>query len=495
MLFNSLHYILFLPMVVAAYFLLPFKHRWKFLLAASYYFYMCWKVEYIVLIIASTLVDYLVALKMGKLETRKERKPWLAVSVAVNLGLLFAFKYSNFANESLRDLFEYFDIFYNVPYFHLLLPVGISFYTFQTLSYSMSVYRGVQKPERHLGIFALYVSFFPQLVAGPIERSTNLLPQFYQKRSFSYENTTSGLRLILWGMFKKVVIADRVGVLVAQVFGSPQEYNGIAYMVALFFFAYQVFCDFSGYSDIAIGTARIFGIKLMLNFNRPFFSKTMGEFWHRWHISLSSWFRDYFYIAIGGSRVSKPRWYLNVYATFLISGLWHGASWNFVLWGSVHGVFIVLEMLTKDLRASLMKMVGLTEKNWLYKIQGVIYCMSVFSFAHLFFRTRDLGDAFYMVSHLFSGIGDFLLGLLQGDLVVLRLNLRGLGMTEKEMIIALVAIAILESVHFSQRTKSITVRLSEMRTPIRWAVYYGIVGAILFFGAYNQSAQFIYFQF
>jgi alginate O-acetyltransferase complex protein AlgI len=495
MLFNSLHYMVFLPLAVAVYFLLPHRHRWKFLLAASYYFYMCWKVEYILLIVASTLVDYWAGLKMGAKEDKKDRKPWLILSIAVNLGLLFAFKYFNFANESLRALFNSFNVFYGVPYFHVLLPVGISFYTFQTLSYSMSVYRGVQAPERHLGIFALYVSFFPQLVAGPIERSTNLLPQFYQKHNFTYENTVSGLRLILWGMFKKVVIADRVGVLVAQVFGSPQEYNGVAYMVALFFFAYQVFCDFSGYSDIAIGTARIFGVKLMLNFNRPFYSKTMGEFWHRWHISLSSWFRDYFYIAIGGSRVSKPRWYFNVYATFLISGLWHGASWNFVFWGSVHGVFIVAEMLTKDLRAWVMRTLGITTRNWLYRIQGVIYCMSVFSFAHLFFRTRDLRDAMYMVMHLFSGIGDFLMRMMQGDWVVLRINLRGLGMTQKEMLIALLAIAVLEAVHFSQRTRPISLRLAEMPVAVRWAVYYGLVGAIIFFGAYNQSAQFIYFQF
>ena len=302
MFFNSLHYAFFLPIVVAFYFLLPPRRRWMFLLAASYYFYMCWKLEYIVLIVVSTLVDYYAGRKMGATRDAARRRFYLILSLCSNLGILFAFKYFNFFNESARAVFSHFDITYNIPYFDVLLPVGISFYTFQTLSYTIEVYRGKQKPERHLGIFALYVAFFPQLVAGPIERSTNLLPQLTKVQKFTYDNTTNGLKLIMWGLFKKVVIADRVGIMVATIFNQPQQFSGMEYIIGAALFSYQVYCDFSGYSDIAIGTAQIFGIKLMTNFRRPFHAISLADLWQRWHISLSTWFRDYLYIPLGGSR-------------------------------------------------------------------------------------------------------------------------------------------------------------------------------------------------
>ena len=331
MFFNSLEFAVFFPIVVGLYLLTPERFRWTLLLAASYYFYAAWKAEYLILILVSTLIDYTVALRMEKASNPAKRRSWLIVSLCSNLGILFSFKYFNFFNDSVRTVFDQFNIFYDVPAFEVLLPVGISFYTFQTLSYTIDVYRGQRPAERHIGIFALYVAFFPQLVAGPIERSTRLLPQFFKKVELTYERTVDGLRLMLWGFFKKLVIADRVGAYVDVVYASPDDHSGMTVLIATYFFAFQIFCDFSGYSDIAIGSARILGYDLMDNFRRPYFSKSISEFWRRWHISLSTWFRDYVYIPLGGNRVVKWRWYYNLMVVFVVSGLWHGANWTFVV--------------------------------------------------------------------------------------------------------------------------------------------------------------------
>jgi len=495
MLFNSLQYCLFLPAVIGLYYLLPPRRRWALLLAASYYFYMSWKLEYIVLIMASTAVDYLCGLKMGSLSEKRQRKPYLIISLMANLGLLFAFKYFNFANESLRALFDQFNIFYGISAFHVLLPVGISFYTFQTLSYSIEVYRGNQKPERHLGIFALYVSFFPQLVAGPIERSTSLLPQLEKEHRFSYASMTSGLRLILWGMFKKVVIADWCGVLVSAVFNDVHGHDGIRYLLALFFFAYQVYCDFSGYTDIARGSARLFGVELMVNFRLPFYSKTMGEFWKRWHISLTSWFKDYLYIPLGGSRVPMGRWLFNVFVTFLISGLWHGASWNFVIWGAFHGAVLVVEILTMGWRERFWSAIRIKPSNLVFKLWGMLYVQIIWGIAHVFFRTRDLGDAVYMLRHMFDGVPQWLARVLSGDSLVLRQTFRGLGLSERELITLLIAIVFLEMVQYMNRGDDVTAALDRQPRVLRWAAYYVILAFIVFGGAFNQAQQFIYFQF
>ena len=368
MLFNSLQFIAFFIIIVSIYFTIPHRYRWLLLLAASYYFYMCWKVEYIFLIIISTIVAYITGILMGRERTRERRKKYLVFSLAVNLGLLAAFKYFNFFNSNLRELFNFFNIFYDVPEFDVLLPVGISFYTFQTLSYSIDIYRGDRPPEKSLGIFALYVSFFPQLVAGPIERSTSLLPQFFERKEFNYERVTSGLRKIAWGMFKKVVIADRLAVVVDQVYGSPEDFAGPAVLIATFFFAYQIYCDFSGYSDIAIGTARILGFDLITNFKRPYFARSIREFWQRWHISLSTWFRDYLYIPLGGNRVKRPRYYINLIIVFLICGLWHGANWTFIVWGALHGSYMIISVVTGNLRERIIKVFGLNHVPNLHRI-------------------------------------------------------------------------------------------------------------------------------
>ncbi|MEN8007123.1 MAG: MBOAT family O-acyltransferase [Candidatus Krumholzibacteriota bacterium] len=495
MFFNSLHYVLFLPLVVAFYFLIPPRRRWVFLLAASYYFYMCWKMEYLVLILVSTAVDYVAGRKMGTTDDKGKRRKYLILSLFSNLGLLFAFKYFNFFNESTRAAFAYFDITYNIPYFDVLLPVGISFYTFQTLSYTIDVYRGHREPERHLGIFALYVAFFPQLVAGPIERSTNLLPQFHETKRFNYDQTVDGLKLILWGMFKKVVIADRVAVVANTVFNSPGDHNGIQFIIGTVFFAFQIYCDFSGYSDIAIGSARILGVKLMLNFNRPYFSKTIAEFWKRWHISLSSWFRDYLYISLGGNRVGIGRWYVNLFITFLVSGLWHGANWTFIIWGGLNGLYLVMEILIERPKRKVMGLLRMTESSWSFKYLSVGATFALTCLAWIFFRANTLSDAFYIVAHLGDGLGDFFGALLARDMAVIRGVVKSLGLSQKEMIIAVLSLILLESVHFMQRKESLRDFLSTKPVVLRWAVYYSLVGAILFFGAFNMSQQFIYFQF
>lgn len=343
MLFNTIDFAIFLPVVVLIYYLIPHKLRWMLLLGASYFFYMSWKVEYILLIITSTLVDYISGIRMARLPDRKSRLPWLILSLCVNLGLLFFFKYFNFATENLNLLFQKVGLDMDLPMMQLLLPVGISFYTFQTLSYSIDVYFGRQKAESHLGYFALYVSFFPQLVAGPIERYSRLAPQFRIRQGLSYENVTKGLRLILYGLFIKMVIADNISGIVDQVYAHPEHFGTGNILKGIFLYSFQIYSDFFGYSTIAIGSALLLGIKIMDNFKTPYLAKNISEFWQRWHISLSTWFRDYLYFPLGGNRVSRQRWVLNILVVFLISGLWHGANWTFLIWGLLFGLLYISE--------------------------------------------------------------------------------------------------------------------------------------------------------
>lgn len=452
-----------------------------FLLGASYYFYMSWKAEYILLIVVSTLIDYFVALEMGRSESQSRRKKLLFISILSNLGFLFAFKYFNFFNDSVRSLFDYFNIFYGVPAFQVLLPVGISFYTFQTLSYSIDVYRGVQKPEHHLGIFALYVSFFPQLVAGPIERSIHLLPQFYQKQEFVYRRTIDGLILMGWGFFKKLVIADHLSVIVNNVYNNPTDFTGIPLWVATYFFAFQIYCDFSGYSDIAIGAAQVFGFDLMKNFRQPYFATSINDFWRRWHISLSTWFRDYLYVPLGGNRVSQWRWYSNMMVVFLVSGLWHGANWTFVVWGALHGIYAIISVVFARFWTNLPE----RSKNLLHPhFQTIIQIFLTFHlvcFAWIFFRANSLGDALYIVTHLFSGIE-----------ISRGYGLEVGGLYGLSIIVG--AIALMEIVHLLQQQQSMREMLAAKPIWVRWGVYYALVISILMFGKFGIT-EFVYFQF
>ncbi|MDE6455329.1 MAG: MBOAT family protein, partial [Dysosmobacter sp.] len=346
MLFNSFRFLIFFPCVFFLYYALPFRFRKYMLLAASYYFYMCWKPEFIVLILLSTAIDYFCGLGIGKHRTsRRASRAFLAVSLFMNLGLLFFFKYFNFFGETLTALCRAVSIPFTAPALEVILPVGISFYTFQTLSYTIDVYRGRLEPERDFVSFALFVSFFPQLVAGPIETAANLLPQLKQEHPFSYDNAAWGLKLMAWGFFKKLVVADRLAALfVDPVCENPAEYSGGAFAVAAAAFAIQIYCDFGGYSDIARGCAKTMGVDLMVNFKAPYlFSASVTEYWKRNHISLSEWFHDYVYISLGGNRKGPWKRALFVTVTFFLSGLWHGAGWTFVIWGLLQALYLNVE--------------------------------------------------------------------------------------------------------------------------------------------------------
>ena len=352
MLFNSVPYAIFLALVFVLHWLLPQRFRWIMLLIASYYFYMSWNPELVVLIALTTLVSYSSGLLIDRFrnaEGSKAKLPklFMILALVICFGVLFFFKYFDFFSESVTSLLRAFSLPVQDITLKLVLPVGISFYTFQTLSYVIDVYRNKIPVEKHLGYYALYVSFFPQLVAGPIERSDNLIPQLRKERTFDYVEGSDGLKWIAIGLFKKVVIADTLSVYVNMVYGNLANYQGLSFIAATIFFAFQIYCDFSGYSDIAIGSAKLLGVQLMKNFDSPYFSKSVREFWSRWHISLSTWFRDYVYIPLGGNRKKLPRVLLNLMITFLLSGLWHGANWTFVVWGALHGFYVVVETLIR----------------------------------------------------------------------------------------------------------------------------------------------------
>ncbi|MCK9378669.1 MAG: MBOAT family protein [Candidatus Moranbacteria bacterium] len=481
MLFNSIQFLIFFPTVILLYFWIPYRYRWILLLIASYYFYMSWKPEYAVLILLSTAVDYYAGIKMGDAKDKNEKKKYLFASFVFNLGLLFTFKYFNFFSDSFRLFVDQFSLQFDPIHLKLLLPVGISFYTFQSLSYTIDVYRERIKPERHFGIFALYVSFFPQLVAGPIERADNLLPQFRKKFDFDYKRITDGLKIMLWGFFLKVVIADRLGMAVEQAYGNPEQYSGLPLLLATYFFSFQIYCDFAGYSLIAIGSAQIMGYNLMDNFRRPYFSKSIAEFWKRWHISLSTWFRDYLYIPLGGNRVAKSRWLFNLFVVFLVSGLWHGANWNFVIWGGLHGIYLVGSIVTENIRNSFVKIIGLSKIPKVHSFVKIFITFHLVALGWIFFRTDNVADAWYIISHIFSG----------AELSIERFYM---GFSQAEFIVAILSIFFMESVHLMQEHIKIRKFFSERSIFFRYPVYIIILAVILLFGVFEET-DFIYFQF
>ena len=480
MLFNSLEFIVFFPIVVAAYFALHHRYRWILLLLASYYFYMCWNYKYIILIIFSTLVDYYAARAMHATTNKKLKRTYLIASLFSNLGLLFFFKYFNFFGENINNLFDSINIFYNVPEYAFLLPVGISFYTFQTLSYTIDVYMGKKEPEYHLGKFALYVAFFPQLVAGPIERSTRLLPQFHKVFYFNYERIKAGIILMVWGFFKKVVIADRLSEYVNEVYNNPHNYGGFQDLIATFFFGSQIYCDFSGYSDIAIGSALILGYDLMTNFRRPYLSRSIREFWQRWHISLSTWFRDYLYIPLGGNRVLKWRWYYNVFITFLISGLWHGANWTFVIWGALHGLYLVLAIATIKKRDMWAATFGLKKQKWLNDSINLIWTFVLVYFAWIFFRANSLQDALLIIGNIF----DF-------STYDTKIQLFHFA---SDFYLAFLLIGFLIVVEILQEKFRLDEVLTKQSRTIKWVFFSIIVLSIFILGKWDEN-DFLYFQF
>ena len=396
MLFNSLDFLLFFPIVTILYFLLPHKYRWIHLLLASCIFYMAFVPVYILILFFTIVIDYIAGIVIENAE-KKKRKFFLTVSIVANAGVLAVFKYYNFFIGNVNDLLHSLHVSTaNIPFLSILLPIGLSFHTFQAMSYTIEVYRGKQKAEKHFGIYALYVMFYPQLVAGPIERPQNMLHQFREKHNFDSQNLLEGLRLMLWGFFKKLVIADRLALYVNSVYNSPGNYHYMNLIIATIFFAIQIYCDFSGYSDIAIGAAKTMGFNLMTNFNKPYFSKNIQEFWKRWHISLSTWFRDYVYISLGGNRVPVKRIYFNVAIVFVVSGFWHGANWTYIVWGALHAFYILFYMFLKNTFRINIK------ENRLLNLAYIAFTFLIVAFAWIFFRANSVSDAFLIVSHIFT---------------------------------------------------------------------------------------------
>ena len=393
MLFNSFAFLIFFPIVVLIYFLINHKYRSLFLLLASYYFYMNWMPAYAILIFSSTIITWFCAIQIEKTEIKKRKLFLLIFSLIINFGILFLYKYFNFFNESVYAVLDLLNIRWKVPNLDLLLPVGISFYTFQAVGYTVDVFRGDLKTERNFKIYALFVSFFPQLVAGPIERAKNLLPQFRKKHYFDSSRLVIGLKQMIWGYFMKVVIADRLALYVNATFNNVDAHNGTTLLIGSVFFAFQIYCDFAGYSNIAIGASRIMGFDLMKNFNRPYFALNISEFWHRWHISLSTWFRDYVYIPLGGNRVSKSRNYLNLFITFALSGIWHGASWTFFIWGSIHGFYLIIQKFLKFDKIE-------CDSIFIKKIGLIMFNFIIVLVAWIFFRANSLSDAFKVLEKI-----------------------------------------------------------------------------------------------
>ena len=486
MLFNSLEYLIFLPIVFILYWTLKGNLRTQnlFLLICSYFFYGVWDYRFLSLIIISSFVDFTVGLQISKSPSKRIKNLYLIISLLVNIGFLFVFKYYNFFIDSFAELVTIFGFRSNLSTLNILLPVGISFYTFQTLSYTIDIYRGKLNPTQSIIDFFAYVAFFPQLVAGPIERASNLLPQFAKSREFDFHKAKDGMRQILWGLFKKVVIADNCAVFVNAIFDSYELHSGFILVIGAILFAFQIYCDFSGYSDIAIGTARLLGFNLMQNFAMPYFSRDIAEFWRRWHISLSTWFRDYVYIPLGGSRGGKVMQLRNVFAIFLVSGFWHGANWTFIVWGFIHSMLYIPQVFFETNR----KHAGQIAANRIFpglldffKI-SITFCFV--TLAWIFFRSDTIYDSFSYLHNLFN---------FTAHSQSLSVQLQNLGLELFNLQMNTFFIMILLTIEWFNRDSQHGLSILPNNIFIRYILYICLCLLILeyFFG----ESSFIYFQF
>jgi alginate O-acetyltransferase complex protein AlgI len=493
MLFNSIAFAAFLPLVFLLYWFV-FHHTIKrqnvLILVASYVFYGSWDWRFLTLIFISSLSDFLLGQRIAGAATKKKKKALLTISLLINLGILGFFKYYHFFVDSFIALFTFFGITLEPATLVVLLPVGISFYTFQTISYTIDIYRGKLKPTTDAIAFFAFVSFFPQLVAGPIERAIDLLPQFMRKRKFDLKEAASGCRQMLWGLFKKIVIADALAKYVEIVYSTPGEFYGVSVLTATVLFTFQVYCDFSGYSDIAIGTAKLFNFQLTTNFRTPLFSKSMKEFWGRWHITLSTWFRDYLYIPMGGNKVSKSRWFFNLFFTFLISGLWHGASWAFAIWGALNGLYLILEVQTAPFFMAFNRFTRLVEVPRLLNVFRTLITFSLFAFSLMIFRAESGEDAWTLITHLPQQ-----LTLHFSSLTAFIAPLDRIFLSRPESIQLLLSFIVFITVDLLIRNKGIDVMIYKLPRPARFVVYYFIVTWLLICGAFNEPQEFVYFQF
>ncbi len=477
MLFNSIPYLIFLPVVFILYWKV-FNGSGRFqnylLLAASYFFYAWWDYRFLGLIIFSSALDYILSLKISQSKRKQTRKIWLGISLFSNLGLLAYFKYFNFFLESWSEAWSQLGFEMNYSSWSIILPVGISFYTFQTLSYTIEVFKERMEPTKDFLKFSLYVAFFPQLIAGPIERAQNLLPQLNLKRNFNFQQAREGLHLIIWGLFKKVVIADTCAIYVNEIFDNHENMNSLSLILGAVYFAFQIYGDFSGYSDMAIGTARLFGINLMQNFNYPYFSRNLGEFWRRWHISLSTWFRDYLYIPIGGSRTNRIHTIRNIFVIFLVSGLWHGANWTFIVWGGIHALFFIPVLLVGRNR----KYLDTAGKN--HYLPGIketvqmLYTFGIVTIGWIFFRADSFSTAI-----------DYLKGIIELN----NFDLQYLAIERYNVdIIALIFFFIAFEWHHRKTEHPFKGDFKKLKLIL-------ILLLILTLGVFSDYQEFIYFQF
>ena len=498
MLFNSSQFMIFFPIVVLIYYIIPGKFKYLWLLAASYYFYMCWNVKYIILLLFSTVVTYASGIFLDRInllmadesKQKKSKNLVVAMSFSLNLLLLFYFKYSNFALGSISHLFRMVHIELNVPAFDIILPVGISFYIFQALSYTMDVYRGEIYAERNIFKYALFVSFFPQLVAGPIERSKNLLKQLAEPKAISFEDFRDGLLLMLWGFFLKLVLADRIAIFVDAVYTDYETYAGWYLIVATMLFAVQIYCDFYGYSVIAMGAAEILGVRLMENFDAPYLSCSVAEFWRKWHISLTSWFKDYLYIPLGGSRKGTLRKYINKMIVFLVSGLWHGASFSYVIWGGLNGLYQVLGEMLLPVRNKIISLFGLHRETIAHKLFNLIVTFILVDFSWIFFRAASFSESFIILRQMIC---------VKNPWILFDDSLYQCGLDRKNFGLMLICIGILLFADYCKHRK---IKIREVIAGqdywFRWITIVAAVCAILTFGIWGpnyDAANFIYFQF
>ena len=482
MLFISLNFAIFLPIVFFLYWVAPkgnLKLQNILLLVSSYFFYACWDWRFLLLLIFSTLLDYFTGIKMSDAKNQKSKKFWFWLSVSVNLGFLGVFKYYNFFAESFASALVNIGLHVNPWTLKVILPIGISFYTFHGLSYVIDIYKDRIKVEKNFIDYSVFVSFFPLLIAGPIERATHLLPQFQKKRTFDYSKAVDGLRQILWGLFKKVVIADQCAEYANQIFNNSAHYSGSTLVLGAIFFTFQIYGDFSGYSDIALGTARLFGIDLLRNFAFPYFSRDIAEFWRRWHISLSSWFKDYLYIPLGGSKGGMFKKIRNTFIIFLVSGFWHGANWTFIVWGALNAVYFLPLLLTKNNRNNLEIVAQGKSFPNLKELSYILLTFGLTVFAWIFFRANNIGHAIGYISEILSpslfSIPKFA------------------GIRRALTTVIFVAIFVLVEWKGREGQYAISNLGIKWKRPLRYAMYYAIINAIIWFGGKEQ--QFIYFQF
>ena len=486
MLFNSIDFVIFLPIVFLLYWFVTNRNvKYQNLLFAitSYIFYGWWDWRFLLLILFSTILDYTIGIKLSNQNNKQKRKILLSISLLINLGFLGFFKYYNFFIESFVEAFSFFGMEINVGTLKIILPVGISFYTFQTLSYTIDVYNRKLNPTKNFIAFTSFVSFFPQLVAGPIERATNLLPQFYKKRKFNSDLAIEGVRQMLWGFFKKIVIADTCAIFVDDIFLNYSNYSGSILIIGAVLFAFQIYCDFSGYSDIAIGIAKLFGIKLMTNFRTPYFSRNIAEFWKRWHISLSTWFRDYLYIPLGGSRLSKLLTIRNIFIIFIVSGFWHGANWTFIIWGGLNALYFVPVFLMKKNRTYVNQHINAGLKPNLKELINILLTFGITTFAWIFFRSKTVSDSIDYIQGVFNPNNFFELKMA----ITYNVDIRPL-------IVYLTFFLLIEWYYRNKEYVFAPNNTKVFGVFIKYLIYLLVIISIIL-SIKNEASSFIYFQF